>query len=91
MIKMNIKEVEKVLNWLQENFTDTFQYCCVKENNHIELIVKIYDEYNGWESKQMFFNNQGFLMPNYAKEKEIKEEIKRLQEELKKLQKTIDK
>lgn len=86
LVKMNIEEIEKVLNWLQENFTNTLQYCWVKGDSHIELIIEMYNEYNGWEAKQMFFNNQGFLMPNYTKEKEIKEEIKRLQEELKKLQ-----
>lgn len=84
---MNIKEVVKVLNWLQENFTDTLQYCYTKENNHIELIIEMYSEYKGWEEKQMFFDNRGFLIPNYTREKEIKEEIKRLQEELKKIQK----
>ena len=82
---MNIKNVKEVFDWLAKNFEDNFYYE-QKENYLKTIIVSIYDEDEGWKSKTLYFDNQGNVIPNYARQKEIKQQIKQLQEELEKLQ-----
>ena len=85
---MNIKNIKEVFDWLAKNFEDNFYYE-QKENYEglKNIIVSIYDEDEGWKSKTLYFNNQGNVIPNYARQKEIKQQIKQLQEELAKIQK----
>ena len=84
---MNIKNVKEVFDWLVKNYEDNFYYEQKKENYLNNIIVSIYDEDEGWKNKTLYFDNQGNVIPNYARQKEIKQQIKDLQNELEKLQK----
>lgn len=82
---MNIKNVKQVFDWLAKNYEDNFYYE-EKEGYLKNITVSIYDEDEGWKPKTLYFDNKGNVIPNYARQKEIKQQIKHLQEELTKLQ-----
>ena len=85
---MNIKEVKEVFNWLTKNFEDSFSYD--EQENIITgmktIEVSMYDDNNGWIENTLYFNKQGNIIPHYARQLELKEQIKELEKELKKLQ-----
>lgn len=85
---MNIENIKEVFDWLVKNYEDNFYYEQKENCNGLTyIIVSIYDEDEGWKNKKLYFDNQGNVIPNYTKQMEIKQQIRKLQEELKKLQK----
>ena len=85
---MNIKNVKEVFDWLTKNYEYNFYYEQKEDYNGLKhIIVSIFDEDEGWRNRKLYFDNQGNVIPNYTKQIEIKQQIKKLQEELKNLQK----
>ena len=87
---MNIENVKQIIKWLEKNFNG-FEYEEGIDGNKefIEISIHGYDddeEENIWETKKIYFDKQGNLIPNYEEMKKIKEQIKKLEEELKNLQ-----
>ena len=90
---MNIENVKQIIKWLEKNFS-SFEYEKGIDGNKefIEISIYSYDDDEGenvWETKKIYFDKQGNLIPNYEEKTKIKEQIKKLEKELKNLQEIL--